>query len=115
MTRNSRRGTEHRTEQLTRGDRARDRDDDDAELVVVAVADETAAEYQIDSLDATVAEANPRYDNDDEVVEAVYLDDLERNYPTWRSVEDVDDAVGFDAVKKYAFPASRLAREEVRR
>jgi hypothetical protein len=34
--------------------------------------------------------------------------DLEERLDGWRSVDDVRDAVAFDAVAAYSFPASRL-------
>jgi len=94
----------------TSGSRVRDRDgDEDDELLVVRVHHDTrAADHRIDALDATVADVNPNYDADAPVVEAVYVDELE-SLGGWRTVEDVRDAVSFDAVKCYSFPADRLA------
>jgi hypothetical protein len=93
------------------GTRVRDRDDEDGEdLLVVDVSDTPADERTIDAIDATVADVNPEYDPDAPTVEAVYLDELEHALDGgWRSVEDVKDAISFDAVRSYTFPADRLA------
>lgn len=93
------------------GSRVRDRDDEDGEeLLVVGVSDTPAGERTIDAIDATVADVNPEYDPDAPTVEAVYLDELEHALDGgWRSVEDVKDAISFDAVRSYTFPADRLA------
>jgi hypothetical protein len=92
------------------GSRVRDREsDEDDELLVVRVHDDTRADdHRIDAVDATVAEVNPEYDPAAPVVEGVYADELEA-LDGWRTVEDVRDAVSFDAVNSYTFPADRLA------
>lgn len=100
-------GTDHDLPDV--GDRVRDRDGGD-ELVVVDVHDASADEYAIDGLGgATVADANPAYDPDAEVVEAVYVESVRDRLDGWRSVEDLRDAVSFDAIDAYSFPADRLA------
>jgi hypothetical protein len=96
------------------GERVRDRDTDGDELLVVAVHDDTnAARHRIDGLGgATVADANPAYDPAAPVVEAVYLEAVRETLDGWRSVEDLRDAVAFDALRSYTFPADRLATAE---
>ena len=91
------------------GDRVRDLESDDSEeLLVVGIRDATAAEYVIPDLGESVAAVNPGYPPRDRVVEAVYADDVENRLDGWRSIEDVRDAVAFDAIRSYSFPASRL-------
>lgn len=92
------------------GDRVRDLEADNGEgdLLVVAVRDTTAAKHTIPELGETVASVNPGYPPEDRVAEAVYVDEVEDRLDGWRSVEDVRDAVAFDALRSYSFPASRL-------
>ena len=91
------------------GDRVVDREEGD-ELLVVELHEQTGADrYEIGLFgDTTVAEQNPHYDPAAPVVEAVYIDDVDETLDGWRSVEDVRDAVAFDAVTAYSFPADRL-------
>jgi hypothetical protein len=92
------------------GDEVRDREEGDRLVVVETHADTTAAEYEIAALeDATVAEVNDRWSADAPVVEAAYVADIEDRLDGWRSVEDLRDAVAFDALRAYSFPADRLA------
>ena len=94
------------------GDRAVDRrDDEDGELVVVETHPETAAhDYTIEALDGlTVAEVNEEYDAAAPVVEVVYVEEANATLDRWRGVEDLRDAVHYDAVVAYSFPADRLA------
>jgi hypothetical protein len=92
------------------GERVRDREDaGDAELIVLDRRDRTAAEVTIDTTDRlTVADVNPEYDARGDVVDAVYLEEVEATLDGWRSVADLRDAAAFDAVNTYAFPAQRL-------
>jgi len=94
---------------VTAGDRVRDLEaDGDEDLVVLGAREATAAEYVIPELGESVAAVNPGYPPQDRVVEAVYADDVESRLDGWRSVEDLRDAVAFDAIASYSFPASRL-------
>lgn len=91
------------------GDRVRDLESDtEDELLVVGIRDATAAEYVIAEMGESVASLNPGYPPEDRVAEAVYVDEVEDRLDGWRSVEDVRDAVAFDALRSYSFPASRL-------
>jgi hypothetical protein len=93
------------------GDEVRDREEGDRLVVVETHADTTAAEYEIAALEgATVAEVNDRWSADAAVVEAAYVSDIEDRLDGWRSVEDLRDAVTFDALRAYSFPQDRLAR-----
>lgn len=90
------------------GERVRDREDaGDAELIVLDRRDRTAAEVTIDDR-LSVADVNPEYDARDDVVDAVYLEEVEATLDGWRSVADLRDAAAFDAINTYAFPAQRL-------
>ena len=94
---------------IAAGDRVKDLESDDSEeLLVVGIRDADAAEYVIPELGESVAAANPGYPPKDRVAEAVYMDDVDSRLDGWRSVEDVRDAVAFDAIASYSFPASRL-------
>lgn len=94
------------------GDRVRDRDSDDGDRLVVLETheDTTAAECWLAAIDATVADVNGAYDPEAPVVEAAYVSDIEDRLDGWRTVEDLRDAVSFDALRCYSFPADRLAR-----
>jgi hypothetical protein len=93
------------------GDRVRDCDTADGdELVVVETHRDTkAADWWIHAINASVADANPAYDPRAPVVEAVYVSEAEDRLDGWREVEDLRDAVAFDAINVYSFPADRLA------
>jgi len=93
------------------GDRVRDRDSGDDELVVVNVdEDTTAAECWLTAINATVADVNGAYDPEAAVVEAAYVEDVSETLDGWRTVEDLRDAVSFGALSLYTFPADRLTR-----
>jgi len=77
------------------GDRVSDREGDDATLLVVGVPPVTAEIRE--ARGKTVAEWNPEYPADDEVVEVVYPD---------RTTVDID------ALDVYSFPRSRLKLED---
>lgn len=93
------------------GSRVRDRDsEDDDELVAIDTHPDTpAADYIIDDLDATVADYNEDYDPTAPVVEVVYVEEAKHKINSWRSVEDLVDAVELGALNSYSFPADRLA------
>jgi len=96
------------------GSRVVDRDSDGRdELVVTDTHPDTGADrYEIDAIDATVADVNPEYDPAAPVVEAVYAEEVAERLDGWRSVEDLRDAAAFDAINSYSFPVDRLARPE---
>lgn len=73
------------------GDHVTDREDDGAPLVVVGKSVNRADQYYVEGM--RVADYNPSYPDDDDVVEAVYAK---------RS------AVSLDTDEAYAFPRSRL-------
>lgn len=74
------------------GDHVRDREDDDATLLVTGLSPQPASRYTVDG-DQTVADVNQDYPEDDDVVEVVYPQ---------RTTIDVE------RLDVYAFPRSRL-------
>ena len=74
------------------GDQAVDREDPDATLVVVGLSGAAASEVDIDD-QRTVADCNPAWPADDEVVEVIYPE---------RTAVDVEHH------RRYSFPRSRL-------
>jgi len=92
------------------GERVVDREDEgDAELIVLDRDNRTAAEVTIDATGRlTVADVNPKYDADADVLVAVYLEVVEETLDGWRSVADLRDAAAFGAISTHSFPAGRL-------
>jgi hypothetical protein len=95
----------------TPGDRVRDRDGDDGDelLVVETHPDTTAEDHRIDAIDATVADVNVDHPGDAPVVEAVYVEDLERGDVTSREPRALRADVAADRLRSYTFPSTRLA------
>jgi len=74
------------------GDHVTDREDRDRKMVVTGVPPEIeASEYKFDG-DTTVAEVNPEYPSDDQVIEVKFIDKDKAYLPS----------------KHYAYPAGRL-------
>lgn len=96
------------------GSRVLDRDSGERdELIVIDTQPDTrAGDCRIDAIDATVAGVNPEYDPDAPVVEAVFAEEADDRLDGWRTAEDLVDAVEFNAINSYSFPADRLARRE---
>ena len=92
------------------GDTVRDLDARDHGLLIVLNThpEACAAEFTIDDAGTTVAGVNPGYDDGAPVVEAVYVDDVENTLGSWRSIEDIRDAVSFDVLRVYSFPSDRV-------
>ena len=85
-------------ETLCVGDHVRDRDDADARMVVVGLTGSPAFDFEIDADGGelfTVAELNPSFPSDDDVVQVVF--------PS-RATTDVSQ------LTRYAYPRSRLER-----
>lgn len=94
------------------GDRARDLDDRQrGEVIVVETYPDTAArDYPIPECDGkTVAELNQDYPARSPVVEAVYVDELERVAVDSPDVGELRAAVRAEVVAAYSFPAARLS------
>ena len=66
------------------GDVVRDREDDDPDpAIVVNTPGAPADEWDISRLDKTVAEDNPDYPSDVEIVTVVYEENLREAFPNW--------------------------------
>lgn len=91
------------------GDRVRDRDDPDDELVVVEVHNVRADAFVLDDLDGgpTVADLNEDYSPGSPVVDAVYTDDLGvgEGRPALDSLQNIVES---GRIRSYSFPADRL-------
>lgn len=99
---------------LAPGTVVRDRDDDDAnDAVVVRRRDEPADRVTV-PIDGTptVAELNPDYPSDADVVEVAFTSDLAREVPGWRDLDAtvLHGRVAGSAVTTYSYPAPRLRR-----
>jgi hypothetical protein len=76
------------------GDHVTDREEAELKpMLVVAIPGRNAREYRVEGANKTVSELNPEYPKTDEVVEAVFVQ---------RTNNDLD------ALKRYAYPSSRL-------
>ena len=75
------------------GDHVQDRDDPDTTMVVVGLDTLQADAYELDDGGPTVADVNPEYPPNDDVVEVIY--------PQRTDLE-------LEGKKRYAFPKSRL-------
>lgn len=91
------------------GDRVRDHDDQDDELVVVSVHNIRADEFILSDVDGepTVAEVNEAYPPSAPVAHAVYVDDLDA-VDGRQTLAALRDAVDRGVIRSYAFPADRL-------
>ncbi|MCD2201520.1 ParB/RepB/Spo0J family partition protein [Halobacterium sp. KA-4] len=92
------------------GDIVIDRDDPPGEAVVVNTPPQTASEWNLRSR-LTLAEDNPEYPDDDNVIIVVYQDTLEDALPYYCGanpllLSDLHDR----GVRFYAFPQSRLKK-----
>ena len=98
-----------------RGGIAVDREsNDDARLIVLERHDVPASEKYISAINATVAEANPEYPDDDAVVSVAFVESVEDAFGLSWEVEDVlkaydEDQMERARIKRYAYPTSRLS------
>ena len=117
MTRNQNSGSEAGTSP-ERGDIVPDREsNDDARLIVLERHDVPASEKYVSAINATVAEANPEYPDDDPVVSVAFIESVEDALGLSWEVEDVlevydEDRMERARIKRYAYPESRLACNE---
>ncbi|AFZ73065.1 hypothetical protein [Natronobacterium gregoryi] len=88
-------GQEYEFPQLHIGDHVTDLEDSDATMLVVGLPSETAGEYEFRE-GTTVADANPDYPVDDDVVLVVFPQRTD---------------VAIDPLTKYSYPRSRLKLE----
>lgn len=93
------------------GDRVRDCDDQDDELVVVSVHNIRADEYFLVDVDGepTVAEVNEDYPPSSPVALAAYVDDLDAVEED--NADALREAVDRGEIRAYAFPVPRLGGE----
>lgn len=98
------------------GDRVRDREDPDSEMVIVSIGILAARDFYVDAIGGTVAEANPEYPEDDTVYGVAYISDLDYEMPSWtmmdpenlgETIEEYNVDHGAD-ITVYHFPESRL-------
>jgi len=88
------------------GDTVTDRETDDGDTAtVINLPPVTCAEWGIYG-GSTVAEDNPEYDTDTDVVVVAFDDDLAEHAPAWDGAEPL--TLAETSVRFYAFPAGRL-------
>jgi len=99
---------------LAPGTLVRDRDDDQAsDAVVVRRCDDRADQVEVPlDGDPTVAELNPEYPADADVVEVAFTAALDREVPGWRELDTptLVGRVAGTAVTTYSYPEPRLRR-----
>jgi hypothetical protein len=97
------------TDAFAVGDTVRDREDDDPDpATVVNLPPVSCADWKVGS--RTVAEDNPEYDSDAEVVVVAFDEDLETYAPDWDGEEPL--SLAETDVYVFAFPPGRLAPVE---
>jgi hypothetical protein len=93
------------------GDTVRDREDDDPNpATVVNLPPVECSDWEVVGRDATVAEDNPEYDPDADVVVVAFDDDLDTYASDWDGDEPL--SLAETDVYVYAFPPGRLAPVE---
>ena len=114
---------EHRAERVglqrfESGQRAIDRESDDAsQVLVLGARGEVAEGCHIEAINQTVADANPEYPANDPVADVVFVESIEDALGIDWSAGDVLQLVA-DAdlerarIKRYAYPESRLVPVE---
>jgi hypothetical protein len=99
------------------GDFVHDADaDHDKTLVVIDVPDETAEEhvaYVLETGEVKVADDNPEYPDDADVIVTAYINDEVNDkgladVEDWRDEDDLAALVEREGIEPYAFPAGRL-------
>jgi len=95
-------------------DLVRDREDDGSnDAVVVNTPPVPASDWVIytqDGEDVTVADTNPMYDDDAEIVVVAFREELEENRPAFTETGDALRLAEADDLNTYAFPSGRLRR-----
>jgi hypothetical protein len=96
---------------IERGRVLRDCDDDqDKQLLMVAVREQRASQFEVPGTNTTVAEFNPHYPAGDRVIEVRFFETLDAHLGEW-AVGDVlrREADGtLDAGDPYFYPESRV-------
>lgn len=125
MLRVQRTNNNNMTEQYSEGDIVKDDNEIQSEevvspgrLVVVRFlednADDVVVDWESDMTPITVADLNPDYESDADVVEAVYIESLDKRLPDWTPEDGVEEIVSLidrQKLKSYSFPKSRLVPE----
>lgn len=92
------------------GDVVHDRDDSDSDAAFVARFPEENADEYIAYEETTVAEDNPEYPADSDVVVVVFGQDVQFNYPSWDRLTALESTEIEEAgMRPYSFPAPRLS------
>ena len=96
------------------GDVVRDREDDDPDrAIVVNTPGAPANEWDVPRFGKTVAEDNPEYPPDAEIVTVVYEENLNNAFPDWEANNPITYATLDErGVQYYSFPDPRLEPAE---
>ena len=96
------------------GDVVRDREDDDPDpAIVVNTPGAPADEWDVPRFDKTVAEDNPEYPPDAEIITVVYEENLIESFPNWEANNPITYATLDErSVQYYSFPDPRLEPAE---
>jgi hypothetical protein len=96
------------------GDVVRDREDNDPDpAIVVNTPGAPADEWDISRFDKTVAEDNPDYPPDAEIITVVYEENLREAFPNWAANNPITYATLDErSVQHYSFPDPRLEPTE---
>ncbi|GAA0471737.1 hypothetical protein GCM10008985_30710 [Halococcus dombrowskii] len=96
------------------GDVVRDREDDDPDpAIVVNTPGAPADEWDISRLDKTVAEDNPEYPSDAEIITVVFEENLNEAFPNWEANNPITYATLEERnIQHYSFPDPRLEPAE---
>jgi hypothetical protein len=91
-------------------DVVRDREDDNPTDAIVVNTPPVAAKHWTAYADVTVADDNPEYDHEAEVVVVAFRADLHEARPEFTETNDALQLAEADDVDTYAFPPGRLRR-----
>jgi hypothetical protein len=96
------------------GDVVRDREDNDPDpAIVVNTPGAPADEWDISRLDKTVAEDNPEYPSDAEIITVVFEEKLNDSLPNWEANNPITYATLEERnIQHYSFPDPRLEPAE---
>jgi hypothetical protein len=86
--------------------------DEENPAVVVEFSLSPADEYEINDLEKTVAEVNPKYPPSDNVVTVAFIEALDDAFPSWREADRavLDQWAAKFGVKTYSYPQTRLRK-----
>lgn len=103
----------HSASELSVGDSVYDTESDSSVAVVLLLPSMSADEWEVED-STTVADMNPEYPSDSDVVLVAFEEDLDEWWPEWRDYgpEDLFDEICERSHKFYAFPAPRLEKAD---